>query len=714
MMKHAMLSFTIGLGCWILLLGCRGGRDSEPPPTAIAVASPTVANPTAPLPAVTPTPSATPLIGPPIVKPVTHPPVLQPVDVGTVDSVETTGTWHNYPLPADIGGLRGADLDTQGRIWLGTTTGLLRFDPQAKTWSLYQTTHGLPNNWINTLLVDEDTVWAGTQGGLGILSEGNWQHYGPANGFPGGDIQAIVADSMGGKWVATDEALLRFDGQGWAVIADAPPGIQKMAVDMNGHLWFSNLRTLGRFDGQTWHVSSASQGSLYINVLSAGSDGGIWVGSGACILTPSDCVGAGLSRVDGQTRTTYWAEGRSSGPGNIVYSINFDPAGHSWVGLPGLVKEFDGQTWIEHFSTDGWLGGTVHAILFPNTEERVFVTPAGLSYLKEQSPLPQASQTKEVEGRRWTSYTTAQGLVDNRVTAIAITADGLLWIGTEGGISRFDGQTWTNYTTQDGLLNNYVTALAIDQQGRVWAGLGRECPDHLPECLSGSLSVFDGQIWQPVGPDEGLLGQEVTALAVDQANHLWVGTDAGLSRLADGVWQTFQAGLGLSETHITALTIDEANRLWVGTIRGGLTQFDGQTWTPYLQPEPYNPQGDSVTGGYHITALASHQGDLWVGLGTGLSFSSVRRFDGTTWHRFGIEDGVLGYGVSSIAIDQQGRIWTGSLGGVNEFSDPIWTYNTTNGLIRESVSVIVVDRDNNKWIGTAEGGIQKLEWGSKE
>jgi ligand-binding sensor domain-containing protein len=46
----------------------------------------------------------------------------------------------------------------------------------------------------------------------------------------------------------------------------------------------------------------------------------------------------------------------------------------------------------------------------------------------------------------WTSYTTADGLAERHVSAIAIADDGVVWLGTWGGLSRFDGENWVTYT----------------------------------------------------------------------------------------------------------------------------------------------------------------------------------------------------------------------------------------------------------------------------
>jgi ligand-binding sensor domain-containing protein len=62
-------------------------------------------------------------------------------------------------------------------------------------------------------------------------------------------------------------------------------------------------------------------------------------------------------------------------------------------------------------------------------------------------------------------------LPDNRVYAIAIDGQGNKWIGTRGGLVKFDGVNWTVYNTSNsGLPDNYVRAIAIDGQGNKWIG----------------------------------------------------------------------------------------------------------------------------------------------------------------------------------------------------------------------------------------------------
>src|SRR5688572_25273243 len=70
--------------------------------------------------------------------------------------------------------------------------------------------------------------------------------------------------------------------------------------------------------------------------------------------------------------------------------------------------------------------------------------------------------------RSWRSHL---GLPDDRTTKIAQCSDGYLWIGTHGGLARFDGIKFTPMSAADLPMsgNTVVRALCTTPKGRVWA-----------------------------------------------------------------------------------------------------------------------------------------------------------------------------------------------------------------------------------------------------
>src|SRR4051812_47949447 len=62
------------------------------------------------------------------------------------------------------------------------------------------------------------------------------------------------------------------------------------------------------------------------------------------------------------------------------------------------------------------------------------------------------------------------GLVQSQPRDMVQDRMGHLWIGTLGGLSRYDGQNFTNYSVRDGMQTGTVNAVAADKQGNIWIG----------------------------------------------------------------------------------------------------------------------------------------------------------------------------------------------------------------------------------------------------
>ena len=78
------------------------------------------------------------------------------------------------------------------------------------------------------------------------------------------------------------------------------------------------------------------------------------------------------------------------------------------------------------------------------------------------------------------NYSIEDGLAQSQVGAICQDKDGFVWIGTLGGLSKFDGINFTNYSTKDGLLNNQINAIYRDSWDKLWFG------------TQGGVTVYNG------------------------------------------------------------------------------------------------------------------------------------------------------------------------------------------------------------------------------
>ena len=201
-----------------------------------------------------------------------------------------------------------------------------------------------------------------------------------------------------------------------------------------------------------------------------------------------------------------------------------------------------------------------------------------------------------------------QGLPNAIATAVAEDGQGFLWVGTLGGLARWDGYRFKVYKSgaqQPGLLpDNYVQSLHGDKAGRLWvgtsaAGLLRHDP------------ATDRFVAIPVGGPQGLSHVSVRQIADDGAGGLWIVTDGGLDHLdptsgriehasAPGAWAE-EAG-----ARVWTVLLDRRGQLWIGSAAG---LFRRPAAGARLQAVPLAPGR-----GVQPQALAQDAaGQIWAG-----------------------------------------------------------------------------------------------------
>jgi ligand-binding sensor domain-containing protein len=111
------------------------------------------------------------------------------------------------------------------------------------------------------------------------------------------------------------------------------------------------------------------------------------------------------------------------------------------------------------------------------------------------------------------------GLTTRRVQCIAAGPGGTLWVGTvDDGVQHFDGESWTAHTADDGVLDDYVLDIAVTADGVVWAAVGS------------GVSRYDGVAWESFTHKDGLASDYVLSVTVAPDGAVWFGTGRGVSR----------------------------------------------------------------------------------------------------------------------------------------------------------------------------------------
>ena len=205
------------------------------------------------------------------------------------------------------------------------------------------------------------------------------------------------------------------------------------------------------------------------------------------------------------------------------------------------------------------------------------------------SPLAAAKPKTGSEEFLVKSWRTADGLPQNSVEALAQTPDGYLWVGTKGGLARFDGVRLTNYGLADGLKGLTITTLLEDGRGGLWIGT-----------LGGGLSHWTNGTILTLTRADGLAHNDVMALALADDGGLWAGTKGGLQHLGSkGVTRVSEVE-GLKR-EVVALANRPGEGLWITVEEKGLFHYyDGRC-------EPVaGPPGLELFHGYCL--VLDHEG----------------------------------------------------------------------------------------------------------
>lgn len=363
-----------------------------------------------------------------------------------------------------------------------------------------------------------------------------------------------------------------------------------------------------------------------------------------------------------------------------LLNILADSRGNLWLAtqLQPLVR-YDGQTFD---LIDSAVVQTYYAVL----ENEVPLLEDG------RGRIWFASKTGGVgvlDGNHLDVLSVEDGLPADLVTALALGADGAVWIGTEIGLCRLGERSTNCYGVEDGLPAQTVYALFVDREGRLWVGTGS------------GVAVLDGSGFTTYTAADGLHGNRVGCIAQDQDGNLWFGAgkrpwgvDArGVTRYDGREFTVFTAADGLPDPRVHAICPDPDGNVWLATVRG-LARYDGSGFRVYTVRDGLST--DWVTS----LAVTPDDGYLWAGtVGGGLL-----RYEGRHLEHRTIDTGLPANRVNALLEDRQGRVWFGTGGGATRCDgDSCQTYTRLDGLADDDVRRLREDRQGNVWIVTATG-----------
>ncbi|MGH7967140.1 MAG: two-component regulator propeller domain-containing protein, partial [Limisphaerales bacterium] len=305
---------------------------------------------------------------------------------------------------------------------------------------------------------------------------------------------------------------------------------------------------------------------------------------------------------------------------------------------------------------------------------------------------------------RWRHYSTANGLPSSRIYDLYFAQNGMLWLATQSGVSKFDGARFTNFSKREGLLDNRVFCIMGDTGGRLW--FGTEVGACRFDPISGRFESF------PSGTN-GLTGGRVFDILRAPDGVVWLRTREGLSRY-DG--QSFHAVSGIPRitlssyfTKTRALAIDKRGRVWTVTMDADLWRVEG-TNVVHLTGS------DGLASANQDALYVAPDGAVWFqDEDNGSGFRGITRYDGQRFESISDRDMGNDSFVTTMDRTPAGVMWFGHFdGGATRYdarTGSFMHFTPESGAPGEWVVKVRSGPDGAVWFGT-EGGLYRYEEGT--
>jgi len=510
-----------------------------------------------------------------------------------------------------------------GFIWMGTPSGLVRFD--GLNFKIY--THWnlsvLESDNITCLHEDYNNVlWVGTEGGgLYALQSGQWRHYSSTDGLSSDYVRAIISDQHGDLWVGTDYGLNRINRDGIQVLTTKDGLydniITSLAVDIWNNLWIGTFRGgLAKYNQEITSVYTYQEGlkNLSVRSLFADERGFLWVGTGEGIFY--------INRDEGIVNSI---PGTSYTP---ITSFMEKSADNLWIGtMVGGLKQINFHDMIRESVTDLLPDDFIHCLLKDNAGNIWIGTDTGgLVQLKVQ---------------RIFNITEKEGLPDNVVSAVYEDRSETIWIGTrDKGLVRIRDK-FRVFNKNDGLSSNRIRVIFEDKLGHLWIGTEDQ-----------GLNILKGNVpYRKYTTDDGLPSNNITAILQDHLGAMWIGTKSGLTSYGGGQFSVLKPTTNPVNPTINVLLESQQKILYAGTNEGVYKLSENQLV----------PLEQILLSAYDVNSLYEDQfGVLWIGTnGDGM----IRWIDGQI-DKITKENGLPDNFILSIHEDEKSNLWMSSYSGV--------------------------------------------------